>query len=50
MDAQEWEYLGIYCSICGYLAIAAKDPKSICERLTNTYKYKLKGVGPIEVH
>ena len=42
-----WEYIAVYVDD---LAIAAKDPKSICESLTNTYKYKLKGVGPIEVH
>ena len=42
-----WEYIAVYVDD---LAIAVKDPKSICERLTNTYKYKLKGVGPIEVH
>ena len=42
-----WEYIAVYVDD---LAIAARDPKSICERLTNTYKYKLKGLGPIEIH
>ena len=42
-----WEYIAVYVDD---LAIAAKDPKSICDRLTDHYKFKLKGVGPIEVH
>ena len=42
-----WEYIAVYVD---HLAIAAKDPKSICNQLTDKYKFKLKGVGPIEVH
>ena len=38
-----WEYIVVYVDD---LAIAAKDPKSICDTLTSKYKYKLKGVGP----
>ena len=42
-----WEYIAVYVDD---LAIAAKDHKSICDKLTDHYKFKLKGVGPIEVH
>ena len=42
-----WEYIAVYVDD---LAIAAKDPKSVCDMLTQQYKYKLKGVGPLEIH
>ena len=32
------------------LAIAAKDPDSLCKLLKEKYKYKLKGTGPISFH
>ena len=42
-----WEYIAVYVDD---LAIAARDPESICKTLTEQYKFKLKGVGPIQVH
>ena len=42
-----WEYIAVYVDD---LAIAAKDPKSICDRLMKDYGYKLKGVGPLTFH
>ena len=42
-----YEYIAVYVDD---LAIAAKDPKAIVDLLTSKYKYKLKGVGPIEFH
>ena len=42
-----WEYIAVYVDD---LAIAAKDPKKICDTLMNTYKYKLKGVGLLSYH
>jgi len=43
-NGQVYEYIAVYVDD---LAIAAKDPKSLCDELTTRYKYKLKGVGPI---
>ena len=42
-----YEYIAVYVDD---LAIAAKQPKSITDSLTDKYNYKLKGVGPIEFH
>ena len=42
-----WEYIGTYVDD---LAIASKDPKSIVDTLTDKYKFKLKGTGPISYH
>ena len=40
-----------YIAICvDDLAIAAKDPKSITDTLTQKYKFELKGTGPIAFH
>ena len=44
-DRQDhWEYIGTYVDD---LAIASKDPKLIVDTLTEKYKFKLKGTGPI---
>jgi len=42
-----YEYIAVYVDD---LAIVSKDPQSICDTLTQKYKYKLKGVGPITYH
>jgi hypothetical protein len=42
-----YEYIGVYVDD---LAILAKDPQSITEKLTNHYKFKLKGTGPMTFH
>jgi hypothetical protein len=42
-----YEYIAVYVDD---LAIAAKDPASIIDVLTNKYGFKLKGTGPIEYH
>ena len=42
-----WEYIAVYVDD---LAIASHDPKQVCGTLTGKYKYKLKGVGPLEYH
>ena len=42
-----WEYIGTYVDD---LAIASKDPKSIVNTLTDKYRFKLKGTGPISYH
>ena len=42
-----YEYIAVYVDD---LAIAAKDPKVITQTLMDRYKYKLKGVGPLEYH
>ena len=42
-----WEYIGTYVDD---LAIASKDPKSIVDTLTDKYRFKLKGTGPISYH
>ena len=50
MDADKldhWEYIGTYVDD---LAIASKDPKSIVDTLTDKYRFKLKGTGPILYH
>ena len=42
-----YEYVAVYVDD---LAIAAKDPKGLCQILIEEYKYKLKGTGPISFH
>ena len=42
-----YEYIAVYVDD---LAIAAKDPKSVCDDLMQKYGYKLKGVGEMEFH
>ena len=42
-----WEYIAVYVD---NLCIAAKNPREICETLTDKYKYKLKGVGTLSFH
>ena len=42
-----YEYLGIYVDD---VAIAAKDPQSIVDTLTNQFNFKLKGTGAITYH
>ena len=42
-----YEYIGVYVDD---LAIVSKNPGAIIETLTNQYKFKLKGTGPIEFH
>ena len=42
-----YEYIATYVND---LAIASKAPKEITDALENTYKFKLKGTGPIEFH
>ena len=42
-----YEYIAVYVDD---LAIISKDPKLITDTLVNDFKYKLKGVGPIDYH
>ena len=42
-----YEYIAVYIDD---LAIASKDPADIIRVLTDDYKFKLKGTGPIEFH
>jgi hypothetical protein len=42
-----YEYIAVYVDD---LAIASKDPAGIIRMLTDKYKFKLKGTGPIEFH
>jgi hypothetical protein len=42
-----YEYIAMYVDD---LAIGSKAPKEITDELENTYKFKLKGTGPIEFH
>jgi hypothetical protein len=42
-----WEYIAVYVDD---LALSMKDPKAFNEKLTEKYKLKLKGVGPIHYH
>jgi Reverse transcriptase (RNA-dependent DNA polymerase) len=46
-NGEIYEYIAVYVDD---LAIAAKDPMSIVNVLTNKYKFKLKGTGTIEFH
>ena len=42
-----YEYLGVWVDD---LAIVSKDPEAITKTLMETYKFHLKGVGPLEHH
>ena len=42
-----YEYIAVYVND---LAIAARNPKEICDTLMKKYKFKLKGTGPISFH
>ena len=42
-----YEYIGVYVDD---LAIVAKDPQEIIDKLTDTHKFKLKGTGPMSFH
>ena len=42
-----YEYIAVYVDD---LAIAARNPKEICDILMKKYKFKLKGTGPIYFH
>ena len=46
-DGSSYEYVGVYVDD---LAMALKDPQAFVDRLTNVYKFKLKGTGPLEFH
>ena len=42
-----YEYITVYVDD---LTIASRDPKAITDTLTNDYKFKLKGTGPLKFH
>jgi Reverse transcriptase (RNA-dependent DNA polymerase) len=42
-----WEYIGTYVDDA---AVASPNPQAIMDVLTEKYKFKLKGVGPISFH
>ena len=42
-----YEYIGVYVDD---LEVASKDPAALLETLTGTYKFKLKGTGPMTYH
>ena len=42
-----YEYIAVYVDD---LAVAARDPQGIIDMLLQAYKFKLKGIGPIEFH
>lgn len=42
-----YEYIAVYVDD---LCLAMKNPQAFCDTLMNTYKYKLKGTGPISFH
>jgi hypothetical protein len=46
-DGNYNEYIAAYVDD---LVIGSKDPKSITDTLTSTYRFKLKGMGPIDYH
>jgi hypothetical protein len=46
-NGEVYEYIGVYVDD---LAIIAKNPQEIVDVLENTYKFKLKGTGPISFH
>jgi hypothetical protein len=54
-DSDVWmrENHGVYKYIAVYvndIAVAAREPEEIIRQLKERYKYKLKGVGPLEYH
>jgi hypothetical protein len=42
-----YEYIAVYIDD---LLIAARDPREIVKTLSEKYKFKLKGVGPLTYH
>ena len=42
-----YEYIAVYVDD---LCLALKNPKELTDLLTETYKFKLKGVGPLNYH
>ena len=46
-DGQCYEYVGVYVDD---LAMAMVDPSDFVKTLTEKYKFKLKGTGPLEFH
>ena len=42
-----YEYIAVYVDD---LAVAARDPKEIVDKLCNQYKFRLEGTGPIAFH
>jgi uncharacterized protein YciI len=42
-----YEYIAVYVDD---IAVAAHNPEHIIQQLKETYKYKLKGVGPLDYH
>jgi hypothetical protein len=46
-DTGVYEYIAVYVDD---IAVAAHDPEGIINQLKERYKYKLKGVGPLEYH
>ena len=43
-NGELYEYIAVYVDD---LAIAAQNPKEVCDILVKKYKFKLKGTGPI---
>jgi hypothetical protein len=46
-DTGVYEYIAVYVD---NIAVAAHDLVGIINQLKERYKYKLKGVGPLEYH
>ena len=46
-NAPHYEYISVYVDD---LLIASKTPQAIVDLMTNNYKFKLKGTGPIKYH
>ena len=46
-DGTSYEYVGVYVD---NLAMALQDPETFIDRMTNVYKFKLKGTGQLEFH
>src|SRR6056300_1655760 len=46
-EGSTYEYVGVYVDD---LAMVMQNPKEFVDKLTNDYKFKLKGTGPIEFH
>jgi hypothetical protein len=42
-----YKYITVYVD---NLTIASRDPKAITDTMTNDYKFKLKGTGPLKFH
>ena len=46
-NGDHYEYLSVFVDD---LEVASKDPESIMKMLTDDYKFKLKGTGPLEFY